>query len=169
MLSPCERCQFSAQTRHHSTDIGCAVAPDYWQLWHLLSNRNNIATHKVDSCTDFREREDLQPRTLELTLTQRQWQTVLQQSPSELREQIRSQLGLEPEQEIVMHPVDSTCITAIGYNRLSSTLLIDFYNSRYSYANVPSDVFEEFMEAPSKGTYLNEDFKPIGYSYTQIY
>ena len=55
---------------------------------------------------------------------------------------------------ITMIPVNSKAIRAIGYD--GSTLLVEFHSGHIdSYPNTPPHVFEEFMQADSKGGYYN--------------
>lgn len=60
-----------------------------------------------------------------------------------------------------MVPVDSTSIDAIGYDVTSQELYVRFVSGEtYRYAEVPSDIVEAFMSAPSKGGYFNREIKP---------
>jgi hypothetical protein len=60
-----------------------------------------------------------------------------------------------------MHFVDSTNLEAIGYNSDTQELHVRFLRSgqTYVYFNVEGWVFLEFMQADSKGTYLNVNIK----------
>lgn len=60
-----------------------------------------------------------------------------------------------------MHYVDSSNIEAIGYDSDAQELHVRFLNSgeTYVYYNVEEWVFHEFMQADSKGTYLNRNIK----------
>lgn len=54
-----------------------------------------------------------------------------------------------------MHPVDSSMINAIGYDQASRTLFITFGSGKtYEYADVPSEVFQDFLAADSKGQFF---------------
>ena len=61
--------------------------------------------------------------------------------------------------------VDSTSIASIGYHRRTQTLELEFRGSGqvYRYRDVPAPVYADFMAAESKGTYLNQVFKPKAY------
>lgn len=63
--------------------------------------------------------------------------------------------------------VDSTTVSAIGYDTLKRELGIRFRDSgkAYFYLDVPPEEYDAFMSASSKGTYLNQVFKLKGYSY----
>ena len=60
-----------------------------------------------------------------------------------------------------MHFVTSSNIEAIGYDPDTMELHVRFLKSgeTYVYYNVESWVFDEFMQADSKGTYLNDQIK----------
>ena len=63
-------------------------------------------------------------------------------------------------EEIPLIPVDSTSIKAIGYDVINGILRVRFVNDNvYDYLEVLPDVFDEFMNSPSKGTYLNTKIK----------
>jgi hypothetical protein len=67
-------------------------------------------------------------------------------------------------------PVESSSIATIGYDPETKILEIEFKKSgeRYRYFEVPADAYDAFMSAPSKGTYLNQQFKKVGYRYERI-
>ena len=60
-----------------------------------------------------------------------------------------------------MHYVDSSNIEAIGYDLARMELHVRFLKSgdTYAYYNVESWVFDEMMQADSKGIYLNTNIK----------
>lgn len=66
--------------------------------------------------------------------------------------------------------VDSTSIASIGYDRRSRELEIEFRQSRdvYRYSGVSAAEHAEFMAAESKGSYLNQVFKPKGHPFTAV-
>ncbi len=67
-------------------------------------------------------------------------------------------------------PVVSTSIAAIGYDAESRIIEIEFKESGevYRYFDVPADEHQSLLRAPSKGSYLNQTFKPKGYSYERV-
>ena len=67
-------------------------------------------------------------------------------------------------------PVDSTSIASMGYQPRRRELEIEFRLSGdvYLYFDVPPEEHAAFMDAESKGTYLNQMFKPRGYSYKVV-
>jgi hypothetical protein len=60
-----------------------------------------------------------------------------------------------------MHFVDSTNVESIGYDTNSQELHVRFLRSgaTYIYYNVEPWVFDEFLQADSKGVYLNTNIK----------
>lgn len=70
--------------------------------------------------------------------------------------------GIEPEEKR-WHEVDSSCIEAICFDRSQSFLYIRFHSqSVYQYRNFNFDMFQDFLDASSKGqffhTYIREQF-----------
>ena len=59
----------------------------------------------------------------------------------------------------------------MGYDSASHVLEIEFKESGevYRYFDVPPDEYEAFLQAPSKGTYLNQQFKNAGYRYERLH
>jgi hypothetical protein len=59
-----------------------------------------------------------------------------------------------------MIPVQSSSISAIGYDEQSETLSIRFNNGRtYEFNGVPPEEFEALKNAPSIGSYFNDNIK----------
>ena len=57
-------------------------------------------------------------------------------------------------------PVSSSNISAIGYDTGNQVLEVEFTNGAvYAYSGVPSDEYEGFMNADSKGKYLHANIK----------
>jgi hypothetical protein len=67
-------------------------------------------------------------------------------------------------------PVDSSSIATIGYDPEERILELEFRQTGdvYQYFDVPSEEYEAFLQAESKGTYLNKEFKLRGYRYTRV-
>lgn len=58
--------------------------------------------------------------------------------------------------------VTSSNIQGIGYDDATKTLHVEFRGgARYTYAGVPKDEYEDFLNAPSKGSYLAENIKDV--------
>ena len=68
-----------------------------------------------------------------------------------------------------MHFVDSSNVEAIGYDSDNQELHVRFlkYGATYVYYDVEEWVFQEFMQADSKGTYLNANIK-TQYQYAKL-
>jgi hypothetical protein len=64
--------------------------------------------------------------------------------------------------------VESSAISALGYEARQRRLGIEFRKSRevYFYYRFPASEFEEFLKAESKGHYLTQVFLPKDYPYT---
>ena len=60
-----------------------------------------------------------------------------------------------------MHFVDSSNVESIGYDPDARELHVSFANTgrTYVYYDVDEWVFDEFMQADSKGSYLNNTIK----------
>ena len=66
--------------------------------------------------------------------------------------------------------VNSTSIASLGYEAETRVLEIEFKDSGevYRYFDVPLSAYEAFLQAPSKGTYLNRVFKREEYRYERV-
>ena len=170
MLSDCAECQyFQAEA--------CGVNPYYRKYTAALHLKLTTAefeyfANDLPSCPDWERTRDLEPVTHSLTLTRAQWREVAAAIASQgLAEALPEELRpAEPEatDEIVMHPVESSNIAAIGYR--AGVCQVDFLGgSRYQYFEVPEWVYRNFLESHSKGRYLNEVFKTeFTFEYEQI-
>jgi KTSC domain len=67
--------------------------------------------------------------------------------------------------------VHSTSIASIGYQPVRRELEIEFRESGdvYRYFDVPGEEHTAFMAAESKGTYLNQVFKPRGHRFVVVF
>ncbi len=65
-------------------------------------------------------------------------------------------------------PVTSSNIAAIGYDEASQTLEVEFTSGAiYQYYNVTQALFEQFMQAGSKGQFLAYQIKN-SYPYSRV-
>lgn len=65
-------------------------------------------------------------------------------------------------------PVDSSTVADVGYDQATMTLEIGFLNGTvYQYFDVPETLFQEFMQAPSKGSFLNANIRN-SYRYAKL-
>lgn len=59
-----------------------------------------------------------------------------------------------------MTPVDSSNLQAVGYDADSRELHVRFLNNdTYVYSDVPEELHQELLRAPSKGSFLNRAIK----------
>ena len=66
-------------------------------------------------------------------------------------------------------PVQSSNLASVGYESGTSTLEIEFLSgSIYQYFGVPQAVYEDLMNASSKGSYFYHQIRDAGYSYAKI-
>lgn len=64
--------------------------------------------------------------------------------------------------------VRSSNIRSIGYDSSTQTLEVEFTSGElYQYSNVPSNVHDALMRAPSQGRFLNDQIKGR-YRYTRL-
>lgn len=64
--------------------------------------------------------------------------------------------------------VSSSNLTSIGYDADTQTLEVEFNsNTIYQYFGVSANVYEELMNAGSKGQYLNNNIKKV-YPYSKV-
>ena len=62
--------------------------------------------------------------------------------------------------EVVLHPVESSNIKAVGYRVETKQLLVQFKaDTLYSYDGVEADTFEALLNAESVGKYFNANIK----------
>lgn len=64
--------------------------------------------------------------------------------------------------------VQSSSVVSIGYDEASSTLEVEFLSaSIYQYFGVPKNIFDQLMEAPSKGKFINTYIKNA-YAFSRV-
>lgn len=69
---------------------------------------------------------------------------------------------------IQMRPVGSSSIEAAGYDRERQALRVRYVGgSTYDYVAVPDKVFKKFLDAASKGRFVNWSIKPL-YQYIRV-
>jgi len=60
----------------------------------------------------------------------------------------------------IMHNVESSAISALGYDERESVLIVEFTHGRsYEYWEVPPSIAFDFIEADSVGKYYNAYIK----------
>jgi hypothetical protein len=56
--------------------------------------------------------------------------------------------------------VQSSNVSSLGYDELSSTLEVEFSKGAiYQYFGVPQNIFDQLMQSPSKGQFINAYIK----------
>lgn len=66
-------------------------------------------------------------------------------------------------------PVESANLASVGYDEQQRVLEIEFESgSIYAYEDVPREVYEELMEAGSKGRYFMQNVRDSGYRYRRV-
>lgn len=69
---------------------------------------------------------------------------------------------------IEMIPVASSNVAEVGYDAAAQALHVRYLNNRtYVYSGVPEAVFQELLNAPSTGSFLNRVVKGA-YAYHEI-
>jgi len=67
-----------------------------------------------------------------------------------------------------MTPVDSSNLSAVGYDPKTKTMHIRFQSGRlYAYYDVPEDIYQDLMNADSLGSYFNSFIKGA-FAYTKL-
>ena len=65
-------------------------------------------------------------------------------------------------------PVTSTNILSIGYDTTTATLEVEFTSGDvYQYFNVPEHLYQQFLNAPSHGQFLNDNIR-YNYRYQKV-
>lgn len=68
---------------------------------------------------------------------------------------------------MILNKVDSSNIDAIGYDKETKTLFVAYKTGVvYKYFDVPAEVYQKFLDAPSKGHFMNTEIKNI-YSFVK--
>ncbi len=66
----------------------------------------------------------------------------------------------EGKNRIILREVQSSNISAIGYDEPSNTLFVEFHGGAlYEYTDFPKDLFEAFKVSPSKGKFFHSMVK----------
>ena len=60
---------------------------------------------------------------------------------------------------VEMKSVDSSNISAVGYDERLKKLHIEFSSGTYMYHDVPKDVYEDLLSAPSKGKFVHKSIR----------
>ena len=58
--------------------------------------------------------------------------------------------------------IDSSAVTSVGYEQASNTLGVEYRNlGVYRYFLVPAPLFQQLLNADSKGRFINTRIKPV--------
>jgi hypothetical protein len=71
-----------------------------------------------------------------------------------------------PRPNIPLHPVVSSQVKAIGYHAGTKTLAVQFVHgvgAIYHYPNVEPKTHQDFVSAPSIGSYFGKHIKPLAF------
>jgi DNA helicase HerA-like ATPase len=93
----------------------------------------------------------------------RVWRSQNPRSPRAVPTLVAAQTETGEEHAAVQRvPVASTNVASIGYDPPTQTLEVEFHGGRvYQYFDVPVQVYEGFMSAPSKGQFLQQSIKGL--------
>ncbi|MCU4734218.1 MAG: KTSC domain-containing protein [Bacillus cereus] len=70
---------------------------------------------------------------------------------------------------MTMIPVNSSNLSAVGYDNRTQTLRVSFLNRTvYDYYNVPENLYQGLMTASSHGGYLDRYIKKANYRYAKV-
>ena len=69
---------------------------------------------------------------------------------------------------MIMKPVSSSHISAIGYDEISKVMKVEYTQATYEYSNVPKEVYDQIMSADSKGRALREAINTNGFAYKRV-
>jgi hypothetical protein len=59
-----------------------------------------------------------------------------------------------------MQPIESSCVAKIGYDATAEVAYVEFPGGGlYAYRGVPLNVYDELIDAESKGTFVNTVIK----------
>lgn len=101
-----------------------------------------------------------------LSLTLEEWQAIADSTLDQIILTALASAGIEPRDLWI--EVNSSCIKAISHLRSQSILLIKFHSHRvYEYQAVSSDIYEEFLDSSSKGTFFNNHIKDY-FAYREV-
>lgn len=69
---------------------------------------------------------------------------------------------------MIMKPVSSSHISAIGYDEATQVMKVEYNQASYEYSDVPKNVYEQIMNADSKGRALREAINTNGFAYKRV-
>jgi hypothetical protein len=175
MLTNCTDCIFSAKFRHHSSDVGCANNPAYWEMWNRLRTMESkaLAFLPVDICGHFTLDKSCstEGHNSELIHSSCEQMASHQAIPSEIQQVIREVINWQDPTHygIQMVEVESSNIAAIGYDEHRQVLQVEFGGgSLYRYQGVSEELYLSFFHAPSKGRFFHQEIRDAGFLYERL-
>jgi hypothetical protein len=130
----------------------CSASQPYINLYRQVQDPTLQAL--ITDCPDYTEANS---ETVYVTLSKRDALLLLW---GYIPERVTASLGktLNPTAEMVN--VSSSNIKADGFDIASQTLYVDFHTgSRYAYESVSPEMYNEFLVAPSIGSFFNHNIK----------
>ncbi|HEY9825974.1 MAG TPA: KTSC domain-containing protein [Stenomitos sp.] len=130
----------------------CSAKQPHIELYSQVSNP--VLQDLIADCPQYTE-ANLEP--LNISLTQQDALLLLWgYIPASLGATLRQTLT----PDALMLEVSSSNVRAIGYNPDAKVLYVDFHSgSRYAYADVPPEMHDEFIVAPSIGGFFCHNIK----------
>ena len=64
---------------------------------------------------------------------------------------------------MTMVPVESSHINQVGFNEETKELTVEYSTGTYIYEGCSKQNFEDLLNAPSKGRYINDYFRGVKY------
>jgi len=69
---------------------------------------------------------------------------------------------------VVMHPVTSSNLVAVGYDKEGQLLHVEFKNGlTYAYQGVPDQLYQDLLSAESLGSFFHKNIR-TDYPYTKV-
>jgi len=86
---------------------------------------------------------------------------ISQEERDRINDELINELNIEYNKEWT--PVNSSFINEVSYNENSKILKVKIktggFIKQYTFPNIPQDIYDKFMEAPSKGNFFNTIIK----------
>lgn len=102
------------------------------------------------------------PNFFEIMLDLGKLQRLAEERQAQLAEEAPTTVG-------EIQSVDSSVISTMQYDATTMTMHVTFKGgAMYDYTNVPAGLAQRWMEAPSKGTFLNQTIKKSFIPYTRV-
>ncbi|MCC0179914.1 KTSC domain-containing protein [Waterburya agarophytonicola K14] len=155
---PVDSCRdFDLDSRLKKKEINLPLT---WKQWQRLI-RDYDHPQSIENALDNKLFEH------SLSLTIGDWQAIANSSCDRHLVNTLAQQGIEPDESRWIE-VDSSCIEAVRFDRLKSSLFVRFHSqSVYLYENFHPRLFEEFVDSSSKGQFFHQQIRDR-FPYRQI-